>query len=223
LKLRKPVLKELKYENLLGHLTESAPPQVRFFHWGFALSLTGIILTGFVLHKPLPFLAVPYSKVYVFHVSFGWLATAFFVFRLADMLLRGDKTLIMTWQDFKQLPKIFAYYFYLRPNLPPHGKYNSGQKLIFATWFLLFPFLVFISLSSYWMGERLDWVIKLIGGLQYLRMIKYISAIYFTATILLHIYLNLTENLSRLQSMITGYEHEPPKKKSKSAIKPTRT
>ncbi|MGE4273933.1 MAG: cytochrome b/b6 domain-containing protein [Desulfitobacterium sp.] len=208
--LRKPVLKELQKGKLLDVLALGFPVPVRVFHWGFALSLTGILLTGLILHQPLPFLALPYGKVFVVHVSFGWLASAFFGFRLVDMILRKDKTLIPSWQDFKSFPSLLAYYFYLRPSLPPQGQYNPGQKIIFSSWFLLFPFLVFISLASYWADERLDWVIQFLGGLQILRMIKYTGAIYFTATILLHRYLSTTSDLSRLQSMVTGYEQKKP-------------
>jgi len=223
LKLRKPVMKELHKENLIGRLGVGHPAPVRFFHWGFALSLTGIILSGLILHQPLPFLALPYGKVFVVHVSFGWLASAFFIFRLVDMLLRKDKTLLLSWQDIKNLPKLFAYYLFLRPSLPPYGQYDPGQKLIFGSWFLLFPFLVFISLASYWAGEHLDWVLKFLGGIQVLRMIKFTGAIYFISTILLHIYLSLTEDLSRLQSMVTGYEQKPPEKNPQTTAKSGRS
>jgi Ni/Fe-hydrogenase 1 B-type cytochrome subunit len=151
----------------------------------------------------------------VFHVSFGWTATALFTFRLVDMLVRKDKSLLLSWQSFKDVPKVFAYYFYLRPNLPPHTHYNPGQKLVFTSWLLLFPFIFFISFASYINGSRLDWVIKLAGGLQTIRMLKFMGAIYFASTIILHIYLSLTEDLSRLQSMVTGLEHKPPENKIK--------
>lgn len=212
LKLRKSLRKELAKEHLTAHLNVGFPAPVRFFHWGFTLSLTGILLSGLILHQPLPFLALSYGKVFVVHVTFGWLASAIFVFRIVDMFIRKDKTLLPSWQDIKDLPKLFAYYFYLRPSLPPHGQYNPGQKMIFSSWFLLFPFLVFISLASYWGGERLDWVIKLFGGIQVLRITKFIGTIYFISTIFLHTYLSFTEDLSKLQSMVTGYEQKAPKK-----------
>lgn len=209
-KLRKTLINELQRDQLTNKLEEIFPASVRFFHWGFAISLTVIILTGYILHQPLPFLALPYSKVFVLHVSFGWLASALFVFRFVDMLLRKDTTLIPSSQEVKSLRSLFAYYLFFRSNLPPYGHYNIGQKIVFGSWFLLFPFLVFISLASYWAGEHLDWVIKILGGIQILRMIKFTGTIYLTSTILLHIFLSLTENLSRLQAMITGYEQKPP-------------
>ncbi len=206
--MRKVLEKELKIAKLIPKIKKGYPLPVRIFHWGFAISLTGIILTGLILHRPLPFLALPYSKVFIFHVTFGWLASAFFSLRLADMLIRRDKTLFPSLADLKSLPGLIAYYLFLRPHKPPSGQYNIGQKLMFISWFLLFPFLVVLSLASYFAGQHLDWVVKLIGGFQYLRLTKFLGSVYFTATILLHIYLSVTEDLSRLQSMVTGYEQK---------------
>lgn len=205
--MRKTLQKELAREKVTN-LVEGFPLPVRIFHWGFAFALTGILLTGFILHKPLPFLALPYSKVVVYHAISGWLATAFFLFRLVDILIRKDKTLLPSLKEFKDIPKLLAYYLFLRPYKPPSGQYNIDQKLIFLSWLILFPFLVLLSLGSYFSGGPFDWVIKFIGGFQYLRMTKYLGAVYFTATILLHIYLSFTEDLSRLQSMVTGYEQK---------------
>ncbi|NMA70036.1 MAG: cytochrome b/b6 domain-containing protein [Desulfitobacterium sp.] len=204
--MRKTLQKELTRAKI--NLSKGFPLPVRIFHWGFAFTLTGIILTGFILHKPLPFLALTYSKIFIYHVIFGWLATAFFIFRLVDMLIRKDKTLLPSLGELKNLPKLLAYYLFLRPYKPPSGQYNIGQKLIFISWLILFPFLVLLSLGSYFAGQHLDWVVKFIGGLQYLRMTKYLGAVYFVATILLHIYLSLTEDLASLQSMVTGYEQK---------------
>jgi len=49
-----------------------------------------------------------------------------------------------------------------------------------------------------------------VGGLQVIRWIKFTISIYLLATIPVHIYLSLTEDISRLQAMVTGYERKPP-------------
>lgn len=206
--LRRPVAKQLQKAKLTQKVVLTQPAAVRIFHWGFAFSLTGLILTGVELHKPLSFLALPFSKVFVAHSVFAWLGLSFFTLRLVDMLLRKDTSFLPTWKDIKSFPRLLAYYFFLRSTPPPAGKYNSGQKLIFSSWLVLFAFVAFISMSSYWAGERLDWVPRLLGGFQVLRWIKFISLIYFSSTILLHIYLSFTEDLSRLQAMLSGYEQK---------------
>ena len=209
-KMRKALAKELQKENLMEKIVLTQPAPVRIFHWGFALSLTMVILTGFELHKPLEFLALDFGTVFVAHVAFAWLAVGFSLFRFADALFRQDSSLIPRLRDLKMFPKLLAYYFFLRPSPPPSGKYNSGQKLIFFSWFLLFSFITIISLSSYWMDQHLDFIPRLLGGWQVIRWIKYTALIYFSATIPLHIYLSLTEDVSKLQAMLTGYERKNP-------------
>ena len=48
--------------------------------------------------------------------------------------------------------------------------------------------------------------LRFVWGWQLVREIKFLAAIYFSATIILHVYLSVTEDISRLQAMITGYE-----------------
>lgn len=210
-KLRKPVMKQLKKGNVRGMIVQSQPIWVRIFHWGFAISLSGVILTGLQLHKPASFLALNFSKVLTVHLAFCWFSMGFLAIRIADALIRRDDSLIPKVQDFKHLPQLMAYSFFLRSSPPPSRKYNSGQRLIILSWFLLFLVASLLGLTSYWQGEHLIWVWRLVGGFQVIRWIKYTVAIYFLATIPIHIYLNLTENISRLQAMVTGYERKPPK------------
>lgn len=208
--MRQKVRTQLEKANLQGKAILIQPVWVRIYHWGFALSITGIILTGFELHRPLSFLAFNYGRVYIVHMTSAWLAMAFVALRLADALLSKDTSLIPRIADLKNFPKLMTYYFFLRSTPPPAGKYNSGQKLVYMSWFIVFSAASFLGLTSYWMGEHLVWASRLVGGWQVVRTIKFISAIYFSATIPLHIYLSVTEDISRLQAMLTGYERQKP-------------
>jgi thiosulfate reductase cytochrome b subunit len=211
-KLRKPVLKQLKKGNVKGQFIQFQPIWVRVFHWGFALSLTVVLLSGLELHKPASFLALNYSKVLIAHLVFCWSAMGFVAIRIADAIIRRDHSLIPSIQGLNHFPKILAYYFFLRSSPPPSKKYNSLQQLIYFSWLLLFLVASLLGLASYWQGKHLIWVWWLVGGFQVIRWIKYSISIYFLATILVHIYLSLTEDISRLQAMITGYERNPPVK-----------
>lgn len=211
-KLREPVIKQLKKGNVNGPFIQFQPLWVRVFHWGFALSLTVILLSGLELHKPASFLALNYSKVLMAHLVFGWTGLGFVAIRIVDAILRRDYSLIPSIQGLKNLPKLLAYYFFLRSFPPPSKKYNSLQQLIYLSWILLFLVASLLGLASYWQGKHLIWVWHLVGGFQVLRWIKYSITIYILATILVHFYLSLTEDMSRLQAMITGYERNPPVK-----------
>ena len=211
-RLRKTVIKQLEKGNVKGQLIEFQPVWVRVSHWGFALSLTVVLLSGLELHQPASFLALNYSKVLITHIAFCWSAMGFVAIRTSDAIIRRDRSLIPSLQGLKDIPKILAYYFFLRSSPPPSKKYNSLQQLIYFSWFLLFLIASLLGLASYWQGKHLLWVWHLVGGFQVLRWIKYSISIYFVATILVHIYLCLTEDISRLQAMITGYERNPPAK-----------
>lgn len=200
-KIRKPVIKQL---------IPFQPIWVRVFHWGFTFSLTVVILTGQELHKPASFLALNYGNVLMAHIAFSWFSLGFVAIRIVDALLRWDHSLIPRIHDLKNFPKLMAYYFFLRSSPPPSRKYNSGQRLIYFSWFLLFLVASLLGLTSYWQGTHLIWVWRLVGGFQVLRWIKFTISIYFLATIPVHIYLSLTEDISRLQAIITGYERKPP-------------
>ena len=208
-KLRKPLIKQLEKGNVKGTIVQSQPIWVRIFHWGFALSLTMIILTGLELHKPASFLALNYGKVFTVHLAFCWFAMGFLTIRISDALIRRDDSLIPKIQDLKYFPQLMAYYFFLRSSPPPGRKYNSGQLLIYFSWLLSFLVACLLGLASYWPGEHLVWVWRLVGGFQVIRWVKFIISIYFLATIPIHIYLSLTEDVSRLQAMFTGYERKP--------------
>jgi thiosulfate reductase cytochrome b subunit len=209
-KLRKPVFTQLKVGNVKGKIIPFHPIWVRVFHWGFALSLTVILLTGLELHKPASFLVLNYGEVLTAHIAFAWFALGFVAIRIADALIRRDHSLIPNLQDLKYFPKLMAYYFFLRSDPPPCRKYNSGQILIYSSWVLFFLVASLLGLASYWQGQHLLGIWRLVGGFQVLRWIKFMICIYFLATIPIHLYLLLTENLSHLQAMITGYERKPP-------------
>lgn len=212
--MRKSLRRELFRGALKKAVIPSQPPLVRFCHWGFAVSISGLLVTGFELHQPAPFLAVQYGQLYVIHMVFCWFSLAFFALRVADVIVRQDTSMLATLKDVKDFPRLLAYYFFLRATPPPAGKYNSGQKLVFTSWFIVFLLGSLLGFSSYYQGEHLTWVIRITGGVQMLRWIKYAFAVYLSATIALHIYLSLTQDLSRLQAMLTGYERKGPKPKS---------
>ena len=208
-KLRMPVIKQLKKGKVKGQFIQFQPIWVRVFHWGFALCLTVILLSGIELHKPASFLALNYSKVLMAHLVFCWFGLGFVAIRIVDAILRRDHSLSPSFQGLLHIPRILAYYFFLRSSLPPSKKYNRLQQLIYFSWLILFLVACLLGLASYWQGKHLIWVWRLVGGFQVIRWIKYSISIYFLATIPVHIYLSLTENISRLQAMITGYERNP--------------
>lgn len=207
-------MRELNQEDLVGTIVQLQPIWVRIFHWGFALGITLILITGLELHKPASFLNLNFGKVLIVHIIFSWISLGFLALRITDALIRKDVSLIPKPRYLKPFPKLLAYYLFFCPSPPPSKKYNSGQIFVYFSWILLFLIASFLGLTSYWQGKHLIWLWRLVGGFQILRWIKFSITIYFLATIPLHIYLTMTEDLSRLQAMITGYERKSPPPKS---------
>ena len=212
--MRQAVQKELIKGNVKGEFIPFQTIWVRIFHWGFAVTLTVVLLTSLELHKPASFLALNYGRVLEVHLICVWFAMGFLAIRIADAIIRRDDSLLPKWREIKLFPKLLAYYLFLRPFPPPSKKYNSGQLIIYFSWLLVFLFASLLGFTSYWQGEHLIWVWRLVGGFQILRWIKFTASIYFLATIPVHVYLSLTEDISRLQAMITGYERKLQPKKN---------
>ena len=208
LRLRKPLARQLSKANIVSELIISHPLWVRIFHWGFALSMIVIVLTGLNLHKPVSYFHIRHSDLLIIHISAGFCSFGFLSLRIADMLIRHDKSLFPTKRDIKNIPKFFSYYFFARNTLPPGGKYNVGAKITFLSWFIVTIIAGTLGLLSYWEGKYLTWLLHWLGGFQVTHWIKYFAAIYVGSTIILHIYLVLSHDLSKLQAMITGYEHK---------------
>ena len=122
--IRKPLQKQLKKACIKGQMVLTQPIWVRIFHWGFAVSLTGILITGLELHRPANFLNLNYGKVLILHLTCCWFAMGFVTLRITDALIRRDDSLIPKTQDLKQFPKLLAYHFFLRSTPPPTRKYD---------------------------------------------------------------------------------------------------
>ena len=207
-KIRKKFLEKLHEVKITPEgLVLTQPIRVRIFHWGFAFCMISILLSGFELNKPVRFLALNYGKVFMVHVTFCWLALGFLAFRITDAIIKRDKSLIPKICDLKSFPKLLSYYLFHRSNPPLSEKYNSGQKLVFFSWIILFIIASIFGFTSYWQGANGTWIIiRIFDGLQMVRWSKFVIAVYFASTIPLHIYLSVTEDLSKLQAMVTGYE-----------------
>jgi len=208
--MRKAVAKKLYSPKGGDYYTLTQPFTVRLFHWGFALSMTIVVFTGLVLHYPFPFLALNFGKVFVVHLSAGFTALGFLLLRLADMALRRDTSILPHLTDLKSFPKLMAYYLFIKPSPPPSGKYNSAQKLLFTSWITVALIAIFFGIMSYWI-ENFPWVLRLTGGAQGIKLIKFGAAAYFAVTVPVHLYLVFTQDPSRLQAIVTGYERLKPR------------
>lgn len=178
----------------------------RIIHWINVLLLTLIILTGFYISAPYLTGAIKMRTVRYIHLIVSSLITATIALRVYFALISGDyRNFVLRKGDGIQFFKLMAYYFFLRKRKPYHEtKYNVGQRLIYNSWLMAFLIegVTGIGLLN---PSRFDQITRYMGGLQTIRLIHYILAVYMAATIPIHIYLVLTSDPARLQSIFTGY------------------
>ena len=178
----------------------------RYIHWINVVLLTTIILTGFYISYPFLVGAISMRMVRLIHLTASGLVIATLLIRLYYALITGDyRNFTPRKGDGLRFLRLMSYYFFLSKRKPYHEtKYNVGQRLIYSSWLIAFivEAVTGIALAN---PTRFDLVARYLGGLQVIRLVHYIFAVYFAATILIHIYLVLTSDPARLQSIFTGY------------------
>lgn len=185
-----------------------------FFHWAFAVVITLLLLSSFYIHRPLvlgPLFNM--GKNLFVHRTMAYTAMGIFTGWTYYIIVTGDyRNLLFRFRDIREFPAFFRYNLFLEQKLPPHGKYNVGQKLIYSGWFFAFVFLAVTGLFLQFPAWA-NYVPPL--TLQQIRYYHFLVALYFLATIPLHVYLAVTEDPARLQAIFTGWV----KKKQKDPFK----
>ncbi len=176
------------------------------FHWIQVVLLSLAIITGLYMGNPFLGTAIPFKYVHYIHLMSNGILTGFILVRVYYSISTGDiRHFIPRRGDVKKSINLTAYYLFLRKEKPyDPGKYNVGQRIIYSSWFFgwLFQVTTGVILAN---ESTLDFAAKYFGGLQTIRLIHYLIAVYFVITIMLHIYLSSTTNPAILQSIFTGY------------------
>jgi Ni/Fe-hydrogenase 1 B-type cytochrome subunit len=99
---------------------------------------------------------------------------------------------------------------------PNFGKYNPGQRLLFCSWAVVLVIGGIAGLAAYFPQQAIP-INKLYGGLPGIKWVKYLTAVFFAATIPIHLYLVFSEDPAKLQAIFTGYvrkiKAQPPPEK----------
>ncbi|KNZ69432.1 (Ni/Fe) hydrogenase, b-type cytochrome subunit [Thermincola ferriacetica] len=181
------------------------PRGIRILHWLLAFGLVALLLSGLYIHSP--FITAPYVTLrtaQIIQLGAGFITAGIVALRLYYALVTGDyKNIMFKPADFKEFIKLIKYYLFLAQKEPPHKKYNAGQKLIFTSWLIAFLFQFCTGLLLYypvWVNNH-----PFFGHLQTIRFYHYLVALWFLATLPIHVYLVLTGDPGRLQAIFTGW------------------
>jgi thiosulfate reductase cytochrome b subunit len=144
----------------------------------------------------------------VWHFFFGWVLTLSIVVYLVAGAIRKDlRELILRPSDLPKLLPMQLYYFRLRKEPPPHGKYNPLQKAAYTV--VLFVFIPLVVLTGLALSPGFDALtgplIQVFGGRQFARTWHFtlmtILILYFCVHMLL---VFSTGPWNNIKSMITG-------------------
>ncbi len=181
------------------------PPIIRVLHWVHVMAIIPAIILGFYITYPL---ATPWTLLELERMLFWSLVFVYatFVARIYLAIVWGDwRDLLINRQDLSHLPGFLSFVFFRRPVHPAYPqKYNPGQKLLFTTWFAILLGLLVTGFMLYYPAET-TYLARPLGGLPSVRLYHYLLSLALAATVPVHIYLALTEDLGKLLAMFTGF------------------
>jgi len=142
------------------------------------------------------------------HLFFAWMmmlcGAAYFI----GGITRKDLALIVLRpSDLPKLLPMQLYYLRLRPEPPPHGKYNPLQKAAYTS--VLFLFAPLMVISGLALSPGVDAIAHplttLLGGRQFARLWHFVATLALVGFFGVHLTLVLSTGVvNNLRSMITG-------------------
>ena len=193
----------------------------RLWHWGQALGILALLLSGLAIRRPdlLPF--VPFAAAVRVHDLLALLLISNAALGLFFYVTTGTvRQLLPEPRDFISLSVRQAHY-YLRGIFrgDPHplekraeARLNPLQR---ATYLLimnvLLPLQVLTGLLM-WAGTRWPWLTDAVGGAGLVALVHAMGAWAFASFIVAHAYLTTTGHkpTSSIKAMILGWEELPP-------------
>ncbi len=206
---------------------------VRFFHWTTVLSLTVLVITGFIIADPPSFnLNVEATNSYWFgyirltHFAFAYILIANVIFRLYWAFVGNQ---FANWRNFipytKKHWQNIAHVLKVDIMLMKDKNHNLsdisiGHNSLAAFSYFLMTLLFFLQAitglalladtSGWWFPKMFHWIVPLLGGDIPTRYIHHISTWFFLVFVVVHVYLVLyhdyVEARGEASSMISGFK-----------------
>jgi len=206
---------------------------VRIFHWINVLSLTVLVLSGFLIANPPALLsnAEPFNLHMFGTVRFLHFSTAYIFF--FNMILRIYWSFVgnqfsnwrafwpftkKNWSNFKHVLKIDI--LLKNDKIPQDKDISIGHNSVATFSYLVMFFVALIQIatgfglyadsSSFWLPKLFNWVVPLLGGDFMTRTVHHITTWVFIFFALVHIYLvfyhDWLEGRGEVSSMFGGYK-----------------
>jgi formate dehydrogenase subunit gamma len=183
-----------------GYILRYTFPE-RLVHWIAGFSYLYLLLTGLAFWSPWLFwLAVIVGGAPVSRMLHPWIGLIFF-FGIVQMYLMWSSQMQFTDVD-RAWFRSMSYYIRNEDELmPPAGRYNAGQKLLF--WgFLICGTLLLLSGVVLWFPEYIPWSLR---WLRYTAIIIHASSALLTIGLfLIHVYMGVFAERGAFGSVIRG-------------------
>jgi formate dehydrogenase subunit gamma len=170
-------------------------------HWVAALSYIYLLVTGLAFWSPWLFwLAVLGGGPQVSRILHPWFGVVFSVSLIYMYVLWARQ---MHWTDTdKAWWRSLRYYVRNEDEkMPPAGRYNAGQKLLFWA-FLVCGILLLLSGLVLWFPEYIPWSLR---SLRYIAVLVHASSALITIGLfMLHIYMGVFAERGAFGSVVRG-------------------
>lgn len=173
----------------------------RATHWVAAISYIYLLLTGLAFWSPWLFwIAILLGGGEVSRMLHPW-AGLIFIAAILVMAVMWARQMRMTENDKAWLRSVRNYTANRDDQMPPAGRYNAGQKLLFWGFFYC-GLLLLLSGVILWFTEQVPWDLR---DLRYAAVLVHpIAALLTIALFMLHIYMSVFAERGAFSAIIHG-------------------
>ena len=187
-------------------MEERHPLWIRIFHWINAVSIILLMWTGYYIHAPHSFRVFSNMDTpRMLHFGMAYLLLVGVIGRVYYAIVTGDSKNIVfrPIKDTRNFPSMIKYYLFMTDSHPDYGKYNPGQKMMYTNW-LIMVLLQIITGFILYKPHLFPALGAFLGGLIAVRVIHYVVTWLFLLSVVVHVYLDISEGIPVLKSMFTG-------------------
>jgi Ni/Fe-hydrogenase 1 B-type cytochrome subunit len=169
------------------------------------VAVSVLLFTGLYMNTPWEMIQLPLRTVRKIHTLFSFILITNLAGQIYYYLYTTKFTEILFFpRNWANVPSFIRYVLFITNSHPNYGRYNPGQKLLFSLWFLS-VLLAAVTGMVLLFPDPANWLQRILGGLNVIRILHFGVAIFFAMSIPLHLYLVFTESPANLQAMFTGY------------------
>jgi Ni/Fe-hydrogenase 1 B-type cytochrome subunit len=176
----------------------------RVGHWVHLLNMILLFLSGLQIHFATLTIFGSMNNARWVHFVDMYLFFFLGVFHVYQFFATGKWSLAgPTPRNLSGLGGTLKYYLFMQPRKPAYRKYNPLQIITYFLLFVISAVMAVLGFALYW-PQQLAFVVGLFGSEMGVRQAHYLLSWVFLSFTAVHIYLVLTQPLSRTKAMITG-------------------